>query len=288
MHNDARTRYASNKEKPKAVSYLQNFKFDISGPENGPRLVFLHGVMGSLANWRRVVPGFVDKYRVLSFDQRGHGRSFKPEKGYSPEDYASDLNQILIELDWSQVNLVGHSMGGRNAIEFASTWPDKVLKLVVEDIGPQGNPAAMQKTIDMVKQVPVPFTNKLEAKRYFEEDFVIFLGGGESARVLGQYFYTNIETKEDGSANWRFARDGILDSIVQGHATKLWDQLERLPMPTFFIRGEKSQDFPREEFSKVLKINPNISGIEILDSGHWVHFDQPDQFIEVTRKFLDG
>ena len=71
-------------------SYLQNFKYELAGQEGQPKLVFLHGVMGSGANWRKITSLLQDRFQILTFDQRGHGRSFKPKSGYAPEDYAGN------------------------------------------------------------------------------------------------------------------------------------------------------------------------------------------------------
>lgn len=119
------------------MGYLENFNYSITGQGNeAPKLVFLHGVMGFGLNWRTITKVFDPYFRCLVYDQRGHGRSFHPESGYAPEDYANDLEQILEELSWNKISLVGHSMGGRNALEFAHRFSARVEKLVIEDIGP--------------------------------------------------------------------------------------------------------------------------------------------------------
>ncbi len=276
------------------MSYLENFKYEISGPLEGRKLVFLHGVMGSGANWRRVVPHFQETYRILTYDQRGHGWSFKPKSGYAPEDYSLDLKMILDELNWNKVVLIGHSMGGRNALHFAQKYPQRLEGLVIEDIGPQGNFAAMEKTIRMVEMVPVPFANKFAAKQYFDNEFERVLAENskgpdavQRAHILAQYFYTNIESRADGTASWRFSKDAILSSLRLGHFQPRWDAVRDLTIPTLFIRGEHSGDFPKDEFEKVLALhNPNIRGVEVPSAGHWVHFDNPSGFISVLDEFL--
>jgi pimeloyl-ACP methyl ester carboxylesterase len=268
------------------MSYLENFKHEITAEPHPHKLVFLHGVMGSAANWRRVIPAFEDKFQVLSYDQRGHGWSFKPATGYSPEDYSLDLKMILDELNWNKISLVGHSMGGRNALHFAQKYPQRVEALVIEDIGPEGNIAAMKKTIGLVEMVPVPFASKEAAKAYFNGEFTAKLGGGKGAVVLAQYFYTNIENRPDGTANWRFSKDAILSSLVAGHFKPRWDAVQDMKIPTLFVRGERSEDFPRAEFDKVLQVNPAIRGVEIAGAGHWVHFDNAQEFIRVVSEFL--
>jgi pimeloyl-ACP methyl ester carboxylesterase len=270
-------------------SFLKNFKYELQGSADGPKIVFLHGVMGSGANWRKITPAFKNDYQVLTFDQRGHGWSFKPKEGYAPADYANDLLKILDELKWDKIILVGHSMGGRNALHFANRYPERVRALVIEDIGPQGNPKAMQKTIDMVEMVPTPFASKKHAKDYFSGAFIEALSGRshEQARILGQYFYTNIEVRADGMADWRFSKNAILASLLKGHFEPNWEIVRTLNVPTLFVRGEWSEDFPKTEYEKLLTINPMVSGVEVAQSGHWIHYDQAETFIKVLKEFLD-
>src|SRR5690606_32763910 len=108
---------------------------------------------------------------ILTYDQRGHGRSFKPESGYSPEDYANDLEKILNELGWERIHLVGHSMGGRNALSFASRFPQRVISLVIEDISPESNPGDVARYEKLLNRVPTPFQSKKDAKDFLLNDF---------------------------------------------------------------------------------------------------------------------
>ncbi|MEQ1876847.1 MAG: alpha/beta fold hydrolase, partial [Bdellovibrionia bacterium] len=119
------------------MSYLSQFHHKLTGPENAPKLVFLHGLMGYWANWRGIISAFENDFQILAYDQRGHGRSLKPASGYAPENYADDLKLILDELKWSEVGLIGHSLGGRAAVNFSSRFPQRTMKLVIEDIGPE-------------------------------------------------------------------------------------------------------------------------------------------------------
>ncbi len=268
------------------MGYLQNFKFDLSGPEDAPRVVFLHGVMGSGANWRKITSQLRDQYRILAFDQRGHGWSFKPEKGYGPEDYSEDLRLILEELRWDKIALVGHSMGGRNSLHFAHAHPEKLWALVVEDIGPEGNVKAMDRTINLVGLVPTPFASKQEAKTFFEGPFLDMIPDHPQKQILGPYLYTNIEEKADGSADWRFNKNGILTSLKAGHFRPRWEQIRDLKVPTLFIRGELSDDLSREELAKIKQVNPAIQTVEIRGAGHFVHFEQPQEFTRILTEFL--
>ncbi len=267
-------------------SYLSQFNYQLLGPETGRRWVFLHGLMGYGLNWRSIAKGLEKTERVLIFDQRGHGRSWKPLTGYAPEDFADDLYLITEELGWDRFILVGHSMGGRNALSFASKFPEKVEKLVIEDIGPEGDPAAPDYYRWLLGLVPTPFANKLAAKEFFMNEFKpLVKDRTENPDTLGAYFYSNMVDTEAGQVDWRFSKDAIMAAVLQGRAKDQWNELRSLPMPTLVIRGERSRELSADVFHRMSVANPRISGVEISNAGHWVHSDQPEEFLKVIRKF---
>jgi pimeloyl-ACP methyl ester carboxylesterase len=256
---------------------LDRFFHKITGPEDGPRLVFLHGLMGYWANWRGVISAFENRYRILAYDQRGHGRSLQPMTGYAPEDYAGDLRKILDELGWDKISLVGHSMGGRNAMVFASQFPQRINKLVIEDIGPDSNPGDVEYFENLLGRVPTPFTDKVKAKEFLYTEF---------NPQLGAYLYSNIEEKPDGRFDWRFSKDAILETVQVARRHNYWREYKSLTMPTLLIRGELSQELSREEYLKCLQENKNVQGVEIKGASHWVHSDKHAEFIETLKIFL--
>jgi esterase len=284
-------------------SYLEQFNYQLYGPENGRKWVFLHGLMGYGANWRRIVGSLANNLatnltnnlgpnpsaeRILTFDQRGHGRSMKPETGYASEDYADDLYRIAQELGWEKFILVGHSMGGRNALAFAHKYPAQVTKLVIEDIGPEPNMQAIDYYRKILGSVPTPFASKLAAKEFFLNEWPKTGVVHENILILGQYLYSNIEEKPDGSADWRFSKDAILASVIQGRAKNVWHELRTLTMPTLVIRGENSPELSHVEFQRMLAAGPQIEGVEIPNAGHWVHADQFEAFTRAILKFADS
>lgn len=262
-------------ESARKMNYLEQFFHQITGPSESPKLVFLHGVMGFAANWRRIAKNFEDRYQVLVFDQRGHGRSLRPAVGYSPFDYAEDLRKIIDELGWPKILLVGHSMGGRNALEFASQWPERVEKLVIEDIGPSLNPIGAALVLRLIDSVPVPFESKRAARAWFDAEFLKLYSNHTNPKGLAEYLYANLTENESKQAVWRFYEPGIRESIEQGRAQERWDEIRGLAMPTLLVRGEFSRDLPRETYEEILRVNPRIQGIEIAGAGHWVHSDRP-------------
>ncbi len=260
------------------MSYLSQFNYDLRGPFDGKKVVLLHGLMGSWTNWRRLLSDFEGEYRVLSYDQRGHGRSLQPADGYEPEDFASDLLQILDELGWGKIYLIGHSMGGRNALVFASQYPERVERLVVEDIGPEGNLESAEKIESMLAKVPTPFRDKRVAK---ETILGLF-----SNKVLANYLYANITEVSPGIFDWRFSKDAILKAVWAGRSKDRWAEWQGLKMPTLLIRGADSDELDSSTYNQMLSRQPQAKGVEIPNAGHWVHYDQPAAFSQAIRDFL--
>lgn len=251
--------------------------------------MFVHGLMGYGQNWRRIIGALESTERCLAFDQRGHGRSFKPESGYAPEDYADDIKKIADELGWEKFILVGHSMGGRNVLNFASRYPERLSHLVIEDIGAEGNPQAHEYYEYLLDLVPTPFVNRAKARSYFFEDFVTTAKTRENVQVMANYFYANMEEKPDGSVDWRFSKKGILDSVKLGRVGDRWAEVAALKTPTLLVRGANSKELSQESYQRMLDSNrPMMTGVEIPGAGHWVHSDQPQAFIEAIKMFVGG
>ncbi len=268
------------------MPYSDNFNYQILGQATAPKLVFLHGLMGSGANWRRITPEFTNSFEILTFDQRGHGRSFQPDTGYSPEDYAGDLKKLLDELGWQKVSLVGHSMGGRNALVFADLYPKYVDKLLIEDIGPDLNHQAGEKIKALINLVPVPFESRKVARDFFQGKFLELAKDNPNAQVLSQYFYTNMAENEHKQSDWRFSKVGVFASLHEGRAVERWRELKELKIPTLIVRGENSGELFQGVYEDMLECNNNINGVVVANSGHWVHAEQPIEFIKILKNFL--
>jgi esterase len=266
-----------------------NHQFTGQGPR---KIVFLHGLIGSGNNWSRTIRLFdPTEFTVLTYDQRGHGRSFQPVTGYSAAEYTTDLLEITQELNWPNFDLVGHSMGGRVALEFASLHPQKLRTLTIEDIGVAASPGNTSRIESLITRVPTPFLDRKSAKSYFFGPFIESLNGAKDAQDLANFFYANLVEKEsptDGikSVDWRFYKQGIIDTLHDGRSKDRSEAWSKIQQPTLLIRGQNSKDLPESEYQRMLELNPKCKGVVIPDSGHWVHFDQPQAFYEQLYSFL--
>jgi pimeloyl-ACP methyl ester carboxylesterase len=278
-------------------SYLAQFNYQFMRPAGKPlgpndmhnpalrRFVFLHGLLGYGLNWRRIASGLEQDDIAFVFDQRGHGKSWKPLTGYAPEDYADDLELIMREIGWDSFILVGHSMGGRNALISAAKFPERVRKLVIEDIGPEAKPDAVDYYKRLLDSAPTPFPSKLAAKEFFLNEFPKLGFARGNAQTLGQYLYSNIVDTENGQADWRFSKEAMFLSVTQGREIDHWAELEALTMPTLVIRGGNSSELTQGIYDRMVTSNPKIEGVVIPNAGHWVHSDQPEEFLRVLLQF---
>lgn len=265
--------------------FLENFNYSVLGADSAKKIVFVHGLMAFAANWRKIAGRLEGEYQCLIYDQRGHGRSFKPDSGYAPEDFAEDLNKITAELGWTKFHLVGHSMGGRNAMVFANLHPNKVKTLTIEDMGPDSDPDNYKYYDEMLNAVPTPFDSKEQMKEFFDTRFGLVFKAKEP-HILGQFLQSNIEQKENGRYDWRFSKQAIIDCVKLGHVKDRWPEVEALDMPVLLIRGETSQVLKKDTFDKMLEVNPKITGVEIAGTGHWVHYEKYEEFTNQLHKFL--
>jgi esterase len=244
--------------------------------------------MGYSANWHKIANHLKATERILAYDQRGHGRSMKPESGYAPEDYASDLLKITEEIGWDKFILVGHSMGGRNVLNFAFQHPEKVSHLIVEDIGPEASDEALPYFERLLGLVPTPFPNREAARSFFQGEFMEIAKSRDKVDMLAKFFYSNLEDQSDGTTDWRFSKKAIFDSVIYGRAEDRSHEVAGLKVPTLWIRGGVSRELSRENYEKVLALNPLITGVEIPNAGHWVHADQPELFTQALKDFVGG
>ncbi|MFN3455462.1 MAG: alpha/beta fold hydrolase [Pseudobdellovibrio sp.] len=268
------------------MSFLSNFHYSVLGTNTQERVVFVHGLMAFAANWRKIASRMENDFQCLIYDQRGHGRSFKPEHGYSPEIFAEDLDKITTELGWDRFHLVGHSMGGRNVMVFAHMFPDKVRTLTIEDMGPEADSQMLDYYKNMLDLVPTPFASKDAVKSFFESDFKRGFKSKEPPTVLATFLQANIEEKNSGLYDWRFSKKAIYEIVHEGHIKDRWLEVSSFKMPVLLIRGEKSHIFKHETYEKMLAVNPNIQGVEIAGAGHWIHYEKYEEFERILRQFI--
>ncbi len=262
----------------------KRINYQILGDDTSPKLVFLHGIMGQGRNWLSIAKKFSKNFQCLVYDQRGHGKSWHPEKGFDLEDFSSDLEELLKALGWNQpIYLVGHSMGGRVALYFANKNPQWVKKLVIVDIGPAADWDSMQGILDQVDYVPVPFESRDQARSFMEQEFLKKYPN----KMVMEFFYSSLVEQENGTMDWIFSKKLIRNSLEQSRHRDYWSEFKALSMPTLYLRGGRSTHLKESEFTKVLENNSNIQGSTVEGAGHWVHAEKPRETLRTIDDFFN-
>ena len=249
------------------------------GEPGRPALCFLHGGSAHAHWFDAVVPAFVDRYHVLSLDQRGHGSSqWAADPAYATEDFVRDLLGVMDALGWARMTVVGHSMGGHNAMAFAAWHPERVQRLVVVDSRPAIPAERLQTMHRRGDRGPMRHETLESALRSFR---LLPRETVADPRLLEHLARKGIAERE-GRFLYRF------DPACNGRRrpTDGWALLERITAPTLLVRGEHSPILPREMAADMLARLPRARLVEIPGTYHHLVLDAPIAFAKVLDEFL--
>lgn len=244
----------------------------------GEPLVMLHGLFGSSDNWLGVAKSLAGKFHVYLVDLRNHGQS-----GHSDEmDYplmANDVAEFLEERKLENVNLLGHSLGGKVAMQFALNFPDRLKKLVVVDMAPRVYAPEHEPIFRALLALDL---EQFESRTQIEEA----LAPKIPSLALRRFLLKNITRSADGDFMWKMNLRSLADNYLD--LGKPIFATTPFPKPALFIRGGKSDYISDADVSEILKLFPGANIQTIAGANHWVHADAPDQFIRLVSEFLSN
>jgi len=253
------------------------------GPADAPPVVLLHGITGHARVWDHLAERLVPGRRVLALDQRGHGDSDPaPDDDYRVATMADDVAAFAANLRLDRFALLGHSMGGRIAIQYAAAHAGRLERLIIVDIGPDIELAGLQRVRDMMSESPERIESEEWAVEYLRRANPL-----QNVDLLRQRVRHGLKRLPDGELTWKYAR-GLRDMMRAGRrdAVDLWEPLPRIPCPTLLVRGAESDILSPEVAKKMVERLPDGRLIEIPGAGHTVPADRPDDFVGHVRAFL--
>ncbi len=245
---------------------------------HGPPIIILHGLFGMLDNWITVGKKLAEEYSVYLIDQRNHGKSPRnPETNYPL--MAEDLRHFM-EAHWiHKAHVIGHSMGGKTAMQFALEYPDMIDKLIVVDIGPWKNRSRHDLIFDTLLSV------NLEAVQS-RKDAEAILGEKISDEGVKQFLLKNLSRNKESGYQWKMNLPALHENFPAILAPVHSDH--PFEGSSLFIRGEKSDYIPNEDIPKIGPLFPEAEVTTIENAGHWVHADAPKELLEEVKAFLKG
>lgn len=246
-------------------------------------LVLLHGYTGHARSWDAFAEAMASDYRVLALDQRGHGETgWAPPDQYGTFEMVEDLEAFVAALGLDRFVLLGLSMGGIVAIEYAGRRPSALERLVIVDIAPEIAAEGMRNIGESVARSDV-FESVDAAFARAREDNPV----PPEAHHLHRVRHSLMRT-EDGRWTYRYDRALRDPSIVRPRPSVEdgWRSVAAIDVPTLLIRGEDSNILDRSVADRMVRDIPDCRFVEVAGSGHSVPLDKPDRFLDAARTFL--
>lgn len=243
----------------------------------GQPLLILHGYLGMSDNWKTLATQYADQdFEVHALDLRNHGRSFHSEE-FTYAAMVQDVYDYRHEHGLQNVDLMGHSMGGKVAMFFAVAHPEMLRKLVVADIAPryyQPHHQDIMTALSAVDFAQKPSRSDVEeVLKPYIPDF-----------GTRQFLMKNLYWVSDGQLGFRFNLDVFKRKIGQiGEALPSDSHSEK---PTLFLRGDRSDYIGAQDEIEIMHHFPNARIETVSNAGHWLHAENPSEFFDKTIRFL--
>ena len=241
----------------------------------GQPFIILHGLFGSSDNWLTQAKILSVHYKVYTVDLRNHGQS-PHDDGFDYNVMVNDLVEFLDDHQLQNPIILGHSMGGKVAMNFALLHPEKLEKLIVVDIAPRAYKLEHYVIVDGLKAIPI---DTLSSRNQADEILSTFVPEPD----VRQFLLKNLQRKAEGGFIWKINLPVIAEKLGNiGVDLKFTGTFEK---PTLFIRGAKSKYIRDEDRARIKEIYPKSSFVT-MDTGHWVQAEKPKEFVEVVMKWL--
>ncbi len=245
----------------------------------GTPLLILHGFLGMSDNWKTLGKRYAaNGFQVHLIDQRNHGRSFH-SSNFDYEILSNDLIAYLEHHTLSVVNIIGHSMGGKTAMQFACDYANKTDKLIVADIAPKFYPPHHQDIINGLQSLNF---ETIQSRVQADELLSNYIG----EPGVRQFLLKNLYWIEKGKLGLRFNLSVLANkmedigenisttSIFNGH--------------TLFLRGDRSEYIVDGDTAEIKRHFPLAQIQTIENAGHWLHAENPNDFLAKSLNFLNS
>ena len=240
----------------------------------GRPVIILHGLFGMLDNWQTFAKLLATDNEVFIVDQRNHGRSFHHEE-MNYEVLAEDLANFIETHSLEGSAVIGHSMGGKSAMQLAFSYPELVSRLVVIDIAPKSYPAFHTSIFNAILGMDV---SKVQSRQEADDKLSVQI---KDTRIR-TFLLKNLQRSREGTFSWK-----ANFPVLERNYALLIDEVGEFPsdVPALFVRGLQSNYIENEDLDLMQALFPQASFASV-DAGHWLHAEKPAELLEIIRPFL--
>lgn len=241
----------------------------------GSPLIILHGLFGSSDNWYTLAKVFAERFTVYLVDQRNHGQSPQSVE-FDYKLLTEDLEEFIQEHAIQKPVIMGHSMGGKAAMNFAIKYPGQLSKLIVVDIVPKAYPVHHDAILDGLKAIPLTGLGSRNEADKILSDYV-------PEPAVRQFLLKNLSRKNEGGFEWKINLEAIDRNIEQMGVGLIFSG--KYDGPSLFVKGKKSNYYGDDDEALIKTIFPKAE-FAALDTGHWVQAEKPDEFSKLVLNYL--
>ncbi|CAM3785174.1 alpha/beta fold hydrolase [Parendozoicomonas haliclonae] len=256
---------------------ILNYRVQGREKGEGEPLFILHGLFGNMDNLTPVARRLAEQYQVISVDLRNHGRSFHDEE-MNYQVMAADVVRLMDHLAIEQAIVLGHSMGGKTAMQMALDFPQRIKAIIVGDIAPVSYTHRHENVIQAIENYqPELATSRAEA----DAQFARFI----EMPAVRQLLIKSLMRNDQGEFVWRMNAPALVAN---------YDEIRSEPDntgksftgPVLFVKGGESDYLLPEHKSVIGALFPNASLKVVSGVGHWLHAEKPELFNGIVERFL--
>ncbi|MEX0740695.1 MAG: alpha/beta fold hydrolase [Pseudohongiella sp.] len=246
---------------------------------DGEPLLILHGLLGNLANWTWHSRRLAEHFAVYGLDLRNHGSS-PHEHDMSYSLMAQDVVEFMDDQGIGAAHVLGHSMGGKVAMQLAMDHPERIKRLVIADIAPVqygGERGEHDEIFDGLSALDLDtLSSRTEANKQ--------LAAWVEDEQVRQFLLSNLERDDDGGFAWRINLPALRDNYPALREKPAGDGV--FDRDVLFIRGDLSDYITEAHPEETLRHFPRATIKTLMQAGHWLHAEKPETFNRLVLDFL--
>jgi pimeloyl-ACP methyl ester carboxylesterase len=238
------------------------------GHPGSPVVMMIHGLAGQAHTFDGIATKLSDRYHVYCLDVRGRGESeWGPANGYHVENYVADLEAVREALGLQRFALVGTSMGGIISMNYTPRFPERVDRVVLNDIGPEVDPVGLKRIIEYVGHAPTMFEDMKAVVKYYRENYAPMVEHLPEDQIA-DFARWNVRKSDAGIYVWKMDPAVRAGGSTAAQTLEPWDAVARITCPALILRGTKSDVLSADIAQRMVAVMPDARIVEVPGVGH--------------------